>query len=97
MRGLGLLTLDNYRTVFTAGSYGPLVANTLLIAAASATATLLITVFASWLAVRRKPGAWALDQLATTTLVFPGVVLGVAMIQIFLRDRKSTRLNSSHT
>ena len=84
MRGLGLLTLDNYRTVFTAGSYGPLVANTLLIAAASATATLLITVFASWLAVRRKPGAWALDQLATTTLVFPGVVLGVAMIQIFL-------------
>ena len=84
IRGLGLLTLENYRTVFSAGNYGPLVWNTLLIAAASATATVLITVFAAWLAVRRRPGAWVLDQLATSTLVFPGIVLGVAMIQIFL-------------
>jgi iron(III) transport system permease protein len=84
LRGLGLLTLDNYRTVLNAGNYGALVWQTLSIAAASATATLVLTVLAAWLAVRRKPGAWVLDQLATSTLVFPGIVLGVAMIQIFL-------------
>ncbi len=84
LRGLGLLTLENYRTVFSAGNYGSLVWQTLLISASSATTTVLLTVFAAWLAVRRRPGAWALDQLATSTLVFPGIVLGVAMMQIFL-------------
>jgi iron(III) transport system permease protein len=84
LRGLGLLTLANYRTVFSAGSYGPLVWQTLLIAAASATCVLLVTVIAAWLSVRRKPGAAVLDHLATAPLVFPGIVLGVAMMQIFL-------------
>jgi iron(III) transport system permease protein len=43
-----------------------------------------LTVVAAWLSVRRRPGAWILDQLATAPLIFPGIVLGVAMIQIFL-------------
>ena len=34
--------------------------------------------------MRRRPGGWLLDQLATAPLVFPGIVLGVAMIQIYL-------------
>ena len=33
----------------------------------------------------RSRGAWALDQLATLPLVFPGIVLGVAVMQVFLR------------
>ena len=34
--------------------------------------------------MRRRPGAFLLDQLATVPLAFPGIVLGVAMIQIYL-------------
>ena len=34
--------------------------------------------------MRRRPGGWLLDQLATAPLIFPGIVLGVAMIQIYL-------------
>jgi len=43
-----------------------------------------VTVLSAWLAVRRRPGAFLLDGLATVPLVFPGIVLGVAMIQILL-------------
>lgn len=82
--GLGLLTLSNFATVLSAGNYGQLVWQTLTIAAASATCVLAIAVVAAWLAVRRKPWAGILDQLAMAPLVFPGIVLGVAMMQIYL-------------
>ena len=84
MKGLGLLTLANYRTVMETGNYAGLVWQTLTISGTSATCVLLVTIFAAWLSVRRKPGANWLDQLATAPLVFPGIVLGVAMMQIFL-------------
>jgi iron(III) transport system permease protein len=34
--------------------------------------------------VRKAPGSGMLDQLATTPLVFPGIVLGVGVMQLFL-------------
>jgi len=42
------------------------------------------TILASWLAVRRRPGAWLLDQLASAPLVFPAIVLAVAYLQFVL-------------
>jgi iron(III) transport system permease protein len=39
----------------------------------------------SWLSVRRRPGAWILDQIATTPLVFPAIVIGVAFLNVFAR------------
>ena len=44
-----------------------------------------LTFFAAWLAVRRAPGGWLVERLATIPLVFPGLVLGVAVMQVFLR------------
>src|SRR5262249_641302 len=38
----------------------------------------------AWLAVRRRPGGWLLDQLATLPLIFPAIVLGVAFLQLFV-------------
>jgi iron(III) transport system permease protein len=84
LEGFKLANLDNYRVVFHSPYYLELVWKTLVIAAGSATAVMALTLVAAWLAVRRKPGAWALDQLATIPLIFPGIVMGVAMIQIFL-------------
>jgi len=56
-----------------------------LVGLAAASAVILLTLFASWLSVRRAPGGWLAERLAMAPLVFPGIVLGVAVMQIFLR------------
>jgi iron(III) transport system permease protein len=83
-RGFGLVTLDNFRTVLNSTSYLDLVWQTLLMSAGAATCVMALTMLSGWLAARRRPGGWLVDQLATAPLIFPGIVLGVAMIQIFL-------------
>ena len=80
---LARVTLDNYRTVFSADHVG-LIANTLLVAVATATLAVALTFLAAWLAVRRAPGGWVLERLATIPLVFPGLILGIAVMQLFL-------------
>jgi iron(III) transport system permease protein len=83
-RGFSLMTLDNFRTVAHSTFYVDLVWQTLLMSAGAATGVMILTIVAGWIAVRRRPGGWLLDQLATAPLIFPGIVLGVAMIQIYL-------------
>ena len=83
-RGFTLITLDNFREVLHSTFYIDLVWQTLLMSAGAATCVMALTIVAGWLAVRRRPGGWLLDQLATAPLIFPGIVLGVAMIQIYL-------------
>ena len=78
-----LVTLDNYRTVFSPDHVG-LIANTLLVAVATATLAVALTFLAAWLAVRRAPGGWVVERLATIPLVFPGLILGIAVMQLFL-------------
>ena len=83
-RGLKLLTGDNFNVVLHSSFYLDLVWKTFAISAGAATGAMVLMVVGAWLAVRRKPGAWIIDQLATAPLIFPGIVLGVAMIQVFL-------------
>jgi iron(III) transport system permease protein len=79
------LTLRNYHTVFTAPGYVDLAINSLMVAAGAATAIMLITALAGWIAARNGPGGRILDQLATLSLVFPGICLGVAVMEVYLR------------
>jgi iron(III) transport system permease protein len=78
-----LITLNNYRTVLSS-DHLPYVLNTLLIAFATATIATAVTMLAAWLSVRRAPGGWVIERLATISLVFPGLVLGIAVMQLFL-------------
>jgi iron(III) transport system permease protein len=80
-----LLSLNNYRTVLASSDDVDLLINTLLVAVATATSAVALTFFAGWLAVRRGPGGWLVERLTTIPLVFPGLVLGVAVMQVFLR------------
>jgi iron(III) transport system permease protein len=80
---LKLVTLDNYRTVFSPDHVG-LIVNTLLVSTATATIVVALTFLAAWLAVRRGPGGFIVDRLATIPLVFPGLILGIAVMQLFL-------------
>jgi len=65
-------------------SFSSALSNTFILGMATATLVASFTTLASWLAVRRQPGAWLLDQLASAPLVFPAIVLAVAFLQFVL-------------
>jgi iron(III) transport system permease protein len=77
-------TLDNYVVVLGYGSFRDAIGNTLLLGAATATAVVPFTALCAWLAVRRRPGAWLLDQIVTAPLVFPAIVMSVAFLHVFV-------------
>jgi iron(III) transport system permease protein len=77
-------SLDNFRTVIYETQFESAILNTFMMAGATATMVAAFTTLASWLAVRRQPGAWLLDQLASVPLVFPAIVLSVAFLQFVL-------------
>ncbi len=77
-------TLDNYRVVLGGESFAPAIGNTLLLGAATASAVVPLTALCAWLAVRRRRGAWLLDQIATAPLIFPAIVMSVAFLQVFV-------------
>jgi iron(III) transport system permease protein len=79
-----LISLNNYRTVLESGQV-ELIINTLIVAVATATIAVALTFLGGWLSVRRGPGGWLVDRLATIPLVFPGLILGIAVMQVFLR------------
>ena len=83
--GFRTLTAKNFNAVFHVPAYLNLALHTLLVAAGAATAAVLITTAAAWIAARRRGGGKLLDQMATLPLVFPGIVLGVALMEIALR------------
>jgi iron(III) transport system permease protein len=83
-RALSRLTLRNYGLVFGQGSDLQAIGNTLLLSFATASIATALCALAGWLIARRRPGSGLLDQLGNVPLVFPGIVLAVAVMQIFL-------------
>lgn len=83
--GLDTLTLRNFTNVLRSGHYLELIANTFAAAAGAALLVVVLSLLAAWLAARRRPFGGMVDQLMTMPLIFPGVVLGVAALQIALR------------
>ncbi|NDA45897.1 MAG: iron ABC transporter permease [Alphaproteobacteria bacterium] len=83
--GLSNLTLDNYRNVFQHAYYLELAFNTFLVAAATASVAIGLTALGAWMSVRYWRGSALIEQLTSVPLVFPGIVLGVAMIEMSLR------------
>lgn len=85
LSALPMLGFDNFRTVLEATYYLDYALNSIIAGAGAATVIMLLTALAGWIAARRGPGAMILDQLATMPLIFPGIVLGVAVMQIYLQ------------
>jgi iron(III) transport system permease protein len=79
------LTLQNFSNVIGSEDMLWLGFNTILVSAGAATASMMITFFAGWLSARRRVGGALVNQLAMVPFVFPGIVFGVAMMQIGLR------------
>src|SRR5882724_1230672 len=84
-KALELLTFNNYIAAFNDSSVIRSVTNSLTVSISSATAAVAITFFAAWLIVRASIQAlWILDQMAMLPLVFPGIVMGIAILKMYL-------------
>ena len=82
---LSRLSLDSYRAVLDYPRFADIVWNSLVLAIGSATIVMLVSAVISWIVVRTKiPGRWMLDNLASLPLVFPGLVLGLAIMICYL-------------
>jgi iron(III) transport system permease protein len=84
-RAFSLISLNNYRTAFADSSIVGSVFNSLTVSVTSATIAILITFLAAWLIVRASiKSRWLLDQMAMLPLVFPGIVMGIAILKMYL-------------
>ncbi len=79
------LTIEPYRFILTYPNLTRSVWNSILLAFGSATVIMLVTSVICWIVVKtRLPGRWLLDNIASLPLVFPGLVLGLAIMIFYL-------------
>lgn len=84
LSALPLLTLDNFRLLLNDQHLIGLAFNTLIVSAAAATAAILIAIAAGWLVARHQAGGRLIETLSNIPIVFPGIVVGVALMLIAL-------------
>jgi iron(III) transport system permease protein len=85
MAALKNLTLDPYRAILSYPSFGTSVWNSVKLSLGTATTVMLVTSVIAWIVVKTKiPGRVLLDNLASLPLVFPGLVLGLAIMVCYL-------------
>jgi iron(III) transport system permease protein len=78
-------TLKNYVTAIHFPKITDSIKNSVLLGLGSATAVMVLTTLASWILVRTKlRGRWLLDLLTTLPLLFPGIVMGLAIMRFYL-------------
>lgn len=81
-----LMSLDNYRAIPELDNVMRALRNSLILAVGSATFLMLFMSVVSWIVIRtRVRGRSGLDTLTAFPLAYPGLVLGVALIFIYLR------------
>jgi iron(III) transport system permease protein len=84
-KALAAVSFENYRSAFADGAIISAILNSLTISITSATAVVVVTFVAAWIVVRTNISKRRLlDQLATVPLVFPGLVMGVAIMKMYL-------------
>jgi len=82
---LKVVTLDNYAKAFGNTNVAASLGNSFVIGVTSATVVMVLALLLAWLVFRtRLRGRWLLENLGTLPLVFPGVVLGVAVLRTYL-------------
>ncbi len=85
LEGLAKLTIKNYVTALHFPKLTDAIKNSVLLGLGSASFVMVLTLLASWLLVRTKiRGRWMLDLLTTLPLLFPGIVMGLAILRFYL-------------
>ena len=82
---LNLLTLENHRDFIENTRFLTATRNSIVIAVVAATGVSLLSLLLSWLTARlRVPGRQALDVLAFIPIAVPGVMIGVALVYVYI-------------
>jgi iron(III) transport system permease protein len=82
---LELVSLNNYAKTLSDGTILRSVLNSFAVSFAAASGAVALTYLTAWLVVRSNlRSRWVLDQIAMVPLVFPGIVLGVAILKTYL-------------
>lgn len=85
MEAIQRMTLEPYRTILEHPSLWRSVWNSLALALGCATLIMLVTSVICWIVVKTKlPGRWLLDNIASLPMVFPGIVLGLSIMILYL-------------
>jgi iron(III) transport system permease protein len=80
-------SLDNYVELFRMPIFARSISNSLLLAVGTATITMALTAVAAWVVLRsRSRGRKLVDQLTFIPMVFPGLVIGIAVSFVYLRN-----------
>lgn len=84
----GRMSLQNYTNLFARPDTESGIWNSLVVGTGSATLVALATFVMAWVVVRRREvSRWGIDVVASLPLVFPGIVLGIAVLIEFLNIR----------
>lgn len=85
IEGLGRFTLKNYVAALHFPKIIDSIKNSIVLGIGSASVVMVLTLLASWLLVRTKMrGRWLLDLMTTLPLLFPGIVMGLAILRFYL-------------
>lgn len=85
LQTLSHMTLDNYESIFSDDGIFRSFRNSILLSLMTATAVMLVMAVAAWVIIRTKiRGRGIVDLLATVPLAVPGIVLGLALLTVYL-------------
>jgi len=86
-KALESVTLKNYDAVLHMPQALTSFRNSVVLGVGAATVVMFLTAVVAWLIVRtRVPGRRGLDVLASSPLVIPGLVMGLAILFVYLRS-----------
>jgi iron(III) transport system permease protein len=86
MSTLSHLTMQNYVAIVNNPDTIASLQNSLVLAAGSASTVILVMGFAAWFMARSQiKGRWVLDWVASAPIAIPSVVIGVALLFVYLR------------
>ena len=79
------LSLDNYRYLGDFRPFWDAMKNSIILATFTASAAMVLTSLVAWIVYKSKlPGAWILDFLAFVPITIPGIVMGMALILLYV-------------
>jgi iron(III) transport system permease protein len=85
LESLSRISLGNYVTAFANSEVQRSMTNSTIVSGFAATISVAITIVVAWLLLRtRIPGRHIFDYLISATLIFPGIVLGIAIVRTYL-------------
>jgi iron(III) transport system permease protein len=82
---LDKLSLDNYRYLWGFRPFWDAMQNSIILATMTATVAMILTSLVAWIVYKsRVPGSWILDFLAFVPITIPGIVMGMALILLYV-------------